>query len=161
MKPTVTGILEAPMTTVETFCRKIIVTDGCWLYNGYIAQSGYGQFAIKGRSKFTHRIMWELVGRDIDLTKRLDHLCRVRNCVNPAHLEQVTARTNTVRGISVPAINANKTHCVRGHELSGDNLYVRKASQKRNCKRCHRDMMRLRMRRIKAELKARQEESES
>ncbi len=54
----------------------------------------------------------------------LDHLCRVRNCVNPAHLEPVTHRENTLRGDGVTAINARKTSCHRGHPFAGENLYV-------------------------------------
>jgi hypothetical protein len=67
---------------------------------------------------------------------QLDHLCRVRGCVNPDHLEVVTGATNTLRGISSPAINARKTHCRRGHEFTPENTYIDRGS--RRCKACRR-----------------------
>jgi hypothetical protein len=54
----------------------------------------------------------------------LDHLCRVRNCVNPKHLEPVIERINFLRGVGASARNAKKTHCVRGHRLAGKNVRV-------------------------------------
>jgi HNH endonuclease len=52
----------------------------------------------------------------------LDHLCRNPKCVNPEHLQIVTNKENILRGVSFTAENASKTHCVRGHELTPDNL---------------------------------------
>lgn len=69
----------------------------------------------------------------------LDHICRVRHCVRPDHLEPVSHLENTLRGESQPAINARKTHCIRGHELSGQNLIVKKAVDRnpsRACREC-------------------------
>lgn len=54
----------------------------------------------------------------------LDHLCRVRGCVNPAHLEIVDNTTNILRGEGPTAQNARKTHCKRGHELNAENVRV-------------------------------------
>ena len=68
---------------------------------------------------------------------QIDHLCRVRCCVNPAHLEPVTPRENTLRGVGVTAKNAAKTHCSKGHPLSDENLLVL-ASGRRVCRACAR-----------------------
>jgi hypothetical protein len=68
----------------------------------------------------------------------LDHLCRVRHCVNPSHLEIITRGENVLRGISIPAKNAVKTHCLNGHPLFGPNLYERRDGY-RNCKKCQYD----------------------
>ena len=69
----------------------------------------------------------------------IDHLCRVRHCANPEHLEAVTPTENTMRGEGVGAKNARLTHCKHGHPLSGDNLYiVTRAGGKRRrvCRTC-------------------------
>jgi hypothetical protein len=68
--------------------------------------------------------------------KQLDHLCRNRACINPEHLEPVTAKENILRGESFSAKNARKTHCIHGHELSGDNLRILKHG--RVCLECRR-----------------------
>lgn len=88
----------------------------CWLWTGFVRSDGYGQLKFRGETRSPHRIVYEsLVG--IPSQPHLDHLCRVRRCCNPAHLEPVTARTNTLRGINFIAINASKGTCIRGHTL--------------------------------------------
>lgn len=71
---------------------------GCWLWTGTIAPNGYGYFAIKGRSQQAHRVAYELLVGPIPDGLDLDHLCRVRACVNPDHLEPVTRSENNRRG---------------------------------------------------------------
>ena len=72
----------------------------------------------------------------------LDHTCRVRHCVNPHHLQDVTIRENVLRSEGVAAINAKKTHCPKGHEYSGGNLrvYIIRSTggYGRNCGMCQR-----------------------
>jgi hypothetical protein len=65
----------------------------------------------------------------------IDHLCRVRHCVNPEHLEAVPHRVNTLRGVSYHAERARSATCIRGHALEGDNLYT-KADGRRRCRTC-------------------------
>jgi HNH endonuclease len=65
----------------------------------------------------------------------LDHLCREKVCVFPEHLEPVSGRENSRRSRSPAALNARKTHCLRGHLLSGSNLYVFPGG-KRQCRIC-------------------------
>jgi hypothetical protein len=80
-----------------------------------------------------------LVGDYPDGTES-DHLCRVRNCVNPAHIEAVTHKVNTGRAFKVPgggdALMRAKTHCPRGHEYAGENLYVNANDNRRACRTC-------------------------
>lgn len=117
--------------------------SGCWLWTGSL-NAGYGQFSIringKPTSRVAHRFYYEAINGAVPKELQLDHLCRVRRCVNPAHLEPVTPRENTLRSDAVTAENAFKTHCLNGHPLSGDNLRVHKGW--RLCKRCHRDEVR-------------------
>ena len=70
------------------------------------------------------RVAYEMVVGPIPDGLQIDHLCRVRNCVNPDHLEPVTPRENTMRGYSIQAQNARKTHCIHGHPFEG-NTYAR------------------------------------
>lgn len=84
-----------------------------------------------------HRVAYEMLVGPIPEGKQLDHLCRQRTCWNPAHLEVVTGRENTLRGVGRTAVNAAKTHCSRGHELAGDNLYVHDGQRK--CRACKKE----------------------
>lgn len=112
---------------------------GCWLWHGATSSNGYGAFRIHGRQDTVHRISYRTFV-DPDLPKRpLDHLCRVRNCFNPRHLELVTSRTNVLRGVGITAENAKKTHCLRGHEFTQDNLVPSRLKKgHRDCLTCSR-----------------------
>lgn len=92
---------------------------GCWLWLLTVDRSGYGNMRMDGRSRGAHRISYEVHIGSVPDGMVLDHLCRVRSCVNPSHLEPVTNRENCLRGAVV------KTHCLRGHPLSGENLRFR------------------------------------
>lgn len=117
--------------------------DGCWMWTSFTGPRGYGRFFISRKTSglkqrlFTaHRIAWELLQGPIPAGLQLDHLCRVHGCVNPAHLEIVTCKENILRGESLSAKNAKKTHCPRGHALAGDNLYLYRG--RRGCDACRR-----------------------
>ena len=107
--------------------------SGCWLWTASLS-GGYGHYD-HGRA---HRIAYlALVG---PTPMQLDHKCRVRSCCNPEHLEPVTSRENTMRGSGLAAQEAARTHCPRGHALSGSNLVASclRRKGKRNCKQCAR-----------------------
>lgn len=107
--------------------------DGCWRWSGHRIKNGYGRFNDGERAWLAHRFSFVLNGGALESGKELDHLCRVRACVNPAHLEQVTRQTNIDRGLG-----AKKADCIHGHPLSGPNLYVM-PSGRRQCRQCLRD----------------------
>ena len=108
----------------EKFCEKYIpVTEsGCWLWEGHIDEKGYGRYG----NLRAHRIAYILYRGGIPNDMTVDHLCRVRCCVNPLHMEIVDNKENVLRGIGITATNAKKTHCKWGHPLSGDNLGIKK-----------------------------------
>ncbi|MEU7240240.1 HNH endonuclease signature motif containing protein [Streptomyces sparsogenes] len=89
-----------------------------------------------------HRFAYETLVGPIPEHLQLDHLCRVRHCVNPDHLEPVSSRENTRRGRSQAGINGRKTHCQKGHPFDSANTYVWKGS--RACRTCRSEYARLR-----------------
>lgn len=94
---------------------------GCWLWMGALtaaAPNGYGRFMRgDGTTTTAHRVSFEWLVGEIPEGLELDHLCRVRRCVNPQHLEPVTHRENVLRGVSIVADFARQTSCVWGHEF--------------------------------------------
>ena len=124
----------------KRFWSKVNKTATCWLWTASTAR-GYGIFWNGRRKVVAHRISYELFVGFIPNELQLDHLCRVRHCVNPGHLEPVTQQENILRGEGEAAVNARKTHCKRGHPFSGDNLYMRPAYNNRRksraCRTCH------------------------
>jgi len=130
----------AEMTAEE--CRfwsrvDVRADNECWLWQGHLI-NGYGVFCQSHADRIrAHRYAYETMVGAIPEGKELDHLCRVRNCVNPAHLEPVTNKENVLRGEGVTAQNARKTHCPHGHPYSGDNLYVTPKGY-RGCRECRR-----------------------
>jgi len=122
---------------IERLRRQVSVSEtGCWLWQGRVhPRTGYGQAWFDGTNRLAHRVMFTLVRGPIPAGLQLDHLCRVRHCVNPEHLEPVTARENTLRGVTLPAANAAKTECPRGHLYDTDNTYVDRRGG-RHCRAC-------------------------
>jgi hypothetical protein len=109
----------------ELFWSRVNKTDSCWLWTGSIRGKGYGQtLRSNGSRSYAHRFSYELVNGPIPEGLCVDHICRVRLCVNPAHLQAVTLKENLLRGISRSAANARKTLCVRGHPLSGPTMRI-------------------------------------
>jgi hypothetical protein len=126
-------------------------SDGCWMWGGYLNEDGYGQFSISRRMLKAHRVAYELFSGKIPPNLQIDHLCRNRSCVNPAHLEPVTSIENTRRGNSA-LTRSKKTHCPAGHPYDGDNLYRSPNGWSRQCKTCIRESKRRRRARAKEAL---------
>lgn len=114
--------------------------DHCWLWIGARTGSGYGALHEGAPSEHqlsAHRVSYELLVGPIPAGLTIDHLCRVKACVNPKHLEPVTQRENTMRNGSVVALNAQKTRCHRGHPFDSLNTWIDKRG-KRYCRTCQR-----------------------
>lgn len=122
------------------FWRYVEKTDTCWLWRGAIepGHRGYGRMNIEGRSRVAHRVGYELLVGPIPEGLQLDHLCRVRRCVNPEHLEPVTPRENLLRGKTLAAANAAKTHCPVGHAYTPENTIFDAKRRIRSCRECSR-----------------------
>lgn len=123
---------------MNRFESKFDKTDGCWLWKGSLVVNGYGRFRPHGKSQAVnaHRISYDIYVGRIPSGKAVDHLCRVRGCVNPSHLEPVSRNENTMRGEGAAARNARKTSCLKGHLFTPQNTYIRQTGE-RTCRACY------------------------
>lgn len=131
------SIGELGMAEEDRFWSFVTKTDTCWLWTSYINSRGYGYVPKNGTSRAAHRIAYELVIGPIPKGLEIDHLCRVRRCVRPDHLEAVTTKENILRGTCPPAINSKKTSCASGHAFTEENIYIT-PNGRRNCRECRR-----------------------
>lgn len=104
----------------------------CWEWQASRTH-GYGSFGVDGKNVRAHRVAYELVKGPIPDGLVIDHVCENRACVNPAHLEAVTHLENIRRGYRRDVVHP-PTHCVNGHPLSPDNVYVHHGSKA--CRMC-------------------------
>lgn len=105
--------------------------NGCWIWTGAKNDAGYGLTRYGNGAKYVHRVVYEAMVGPIPDDHQLDHLCRVRLCCQPEHLEPVTGGENTRR-----AAPAQRTECVHGHPYTPENT-GRSKQGTRYCRRCH------------------------
>jgi hypothetical protein len=160
------ALVPGAVTRLEwlNFLRKVHMGDACqcgngathfhWLWIGNLAPDGYGKVTWRGWSYKAHRFACIALGGNIAGTEELDHLCRVRQCCNPACVEPVSHFENMQRAprSSFPAQQV-KRFCKHGHELTPDNLYIRPSGARR-CRLCKRRDSNLSKRAIRMALRA-------
>lgn len=122
--------------TMETVFSRIEVTGFCWNWTGNTASGGYGRVWMGNQVYSAHRLMYEYLVGPIPAGLQIDHLCRNVICVNPDHLEPVTAKVNLSRNFSPPAMNAQKHYCSNGHEFTESNVYHRPDGTGKHCRQC-------------------------
>lgn len=145
------------ITDIERFLSKTEAGDnGCLNWTAARKPNGgYGTFTIGKKNVRAHRWHYEYVFGKIPAGKVIDHLCRNTKCVRLSHLEVVTERENTLRGIGPAAQNAAKTHCKNGHEFTPQNtrFNMGKYGPWRVCRACKKRIEAARRRRRRAERK--------
>lgn len=124
------------------FWEKVeFTTDACWIWTAACMKNGYAVYhpipsgPRKGEVALAHRVAFEALVGPI-MKETIDHLCRVRSCVNPSHMEPVSRGENVLRGISPAAMHARQTHCYRGHPLSGETMSIHKKQNGRTARSC-------------------------
>lgn len=124
-----------PLT--DRLLSKVIIEDDCWVWAGFKMSSGYGGFQQHGNGRYraAHRVTYESWVGPIPDGLHLDHLCRVRPCVRPDHLDPVTIAENNRRMVRDVYLGA--THCKRGHLWTENER--RHPAGYRYCAACHRE----------------------
>lgn len=137
------SILPRVMKKTESarFWGRVILESAksCWFWTGAKDRDGYGLFRLRtGKMIRAHVYAFLTVIGDFDRSKDLHHDCDYGclGCVNPFHLSPLTRREHVLISNGIAGLNSKKTHCLRGHPLSGDNLYVHRG--RRMCKTCQR-----------------------
>ena len=132
------------MTLDDRFWDKVSPepNSGCWLWTANCNPDGYGMFWNPARKRMVlaHRVAFEAHKHAIPDGRVLDHLCRVRCCVNPEHLECVTQQINAQRGNTGKHLS-DRTHCPKGHPYTSENTRYSKAGT-RQCRECGRQKCR-------------------
>ena len=144
-------------SSVASFWSLVDRGPDCWLWTGLIDRYGYGRRHTGGEI-LAHRIAYRLVVGPIPAGLQLDHLCRNRRCVNPAHLEPVTGRENLRRSPLMPGIaRAARTTCRNGHPYDDANTRVSVGPNGtgRVCRTCNREAVARYKARIKQEAMSR------
>ncbi len=126
----------------ERYADRISVEDRghetpCWVWTGANNGEGYGQARVRRALRYTHILAYEVFVGPVPAGLQVDHLCRVRECCNPEHLEPVTHRENVLRGLG----GRMKTHCAQGHEFRDETTYVTPQGH-RECRICKRASVR-------------------
>lgn len=140
------GVYERKLKPIsERLWAKVDKTDTCWLWMGTRNGVGYGLISA-GKAgeqpRLVHRVAYELLVGPIPKGMQLDHLCRIRHCVHPEHLEIVTNRENNLRVPHIQEARA-RTHCIHGHLWATNEARV---GTRRACRSCRADQRKRRER---------------
>lgn len=121
---------------IDRVAEKIDFTDDCWIWTACRDEKNYGRIGVNGKSKYAHRVLYELIVDQVSSGLELDHLCRNPPCVNPDHLEPVTHKINSLRG---DVWKRKATHCPKDHPYDKKNTYILPSTGERKCRRCMAD----------------------
>lgn len=129
--------MSYPANTPGDVLDRLDIGD-CWLFTGGLSSHGYATIRLDRHDVLVHRAVYEMLVGKVPEGLVLDHLCRVRHCANPDHLEPVTCRENLMRGATDAARKASWTHCLSGHPFDEVNT-ARRSDGTRRCRACARE----------------------
>lgn len=141
-------------TVLDRLMSNIDMAGDCWIWKRSLTDDGYGQISVMRGMIGCHRVSYHLFVGEVPDGLELDHLCRVRACCNPWHLEPVTGDENYRRGIAAVVAGSHqrsKTHCLKGHPYDEANTYVHPVTGHRWCRACRALRMRESNRRKRTE----------
>lgn len=127
----------------KRFWEYVNKTETCWLWTAHVDNGGYGRFGLRlGKNQWksnylAHRYSYELVNGEIPKELTVDHICKIRNCVNPDHLRLMTL-VNNIKAGNAGIYNQVKKFCPKGHSYSGENLLF-DTNSSRTCRMCRRN----------------------
>ncbi len=134
---TTSPLFGDPRLPTRFWNKVTIAPSGCWLWTSTKVAKGYGRFALREqgrrRAVYAHRYAYETLIGPIPAGLQSDHLCRVRACVNPSHIEPVTGSINCLRG---NPWGRGRTHCPQGHPYDETNTYITPQGY-RHCRECN------------------------
>lgn len=124
-------------TELQRFWAKVNKTDTCWLWTAALNTYGYGHFNVNKKGNGAHRIAYQITVRKLTTDQILDHICRVRHCVNPSHMRVCTNKENILdkNSQSSARLNKEKTICPKGHPYNFSNTYIHPTGR-RCCRKC-------------------------
>lgn len=128
---------EERFAIVSAMEKCVIHENGCCIWSGTISSEGYGRLTWKRREHYAHRFLYHYLVGPIPAGHDLHHECGNRACANPAHLTPLKRRAHIRLGDSPAGQQSRQTHCLRGHPLVDENLYVTRAGR-RQCRLCAR-----------------------
>ena len=143
---------HAESTALRLRKKTDTLRDECWHWTGQVARDGYGRMSVDGRKQMVHRLAYAVWIGPIPDGLEIDHLCMVKVCINPAHLEAVTRRENMLRQPRIGA-RAAQTECIHGHPYTAENT-GRDGRGNRFCRTCDRAARRIYKARKRAEKRA-------
>jgi hypothetical protein len=115
------------------FLSKVSKLDsGCWHWLASYTWDGYGRFKLNRQMMCAHRVSYLIYRGEIAAGLVIDHLCKNRSCVNPAHLEAVTIGENNRR-----AARSNELYCANGHKWESKVIYKHEKTSQINCRACN------------------------
>jgi hypothetical protein len=135
---------EKGRNSIESVLATVVRAEGCWSWP-LGNPNRYKVVIISGKRHYLHRLLYEQLVGPIPEGMEIDHRCCNPGCCNPSHLEAVPKRINILRGTSMAARWANRTHCDKGHPFDEENTLIRMHHGKpiRRCRTCKNERERL------------------
>lgn len=119
----------SPTVLPPRMASKVTVEWDCWTWTGALTSRGYSCLDVGGKRVLGHRHVYELLVGPIPDGLTIDHLCRNKRCINPAHLEPVTQAVNNAR-------KPPRDTCAKGHRMEGVNLRIKVRANGRTQREC-------------------------